>query len=167
MLLTLSRDNRVDTNVTFAQALERGYSAAQIGQAAKARALELVAQNADAYRARISTLSAARVAEWFMKEEIARDPDNADPEELAIIEQEGAADGTDLDGMLAVILTKAKAFRKVALLVGKIEAEAKAAVRGIDDAADDIEAQIDTALTAAKAEAETAFQAAVAAMNGG
>ena len=167
MLLTLSRENRTDRNVTADEALERGYSQAEIAAAMKAHAVELVVADADAYRAKISTAAPGKIAEWLFKEQIARDPDNANPLELAILDQEAAARGASRAELLALIIAKADAFRQIALLVAAIEAEAKASIAAVADDAPDIETEVTQALADAKAEADAAFVAAIAQINGG
>ncbi len=167
MELTLKYDGKTLINMAVSELLAAGVPAAVIGAAAKAHATAQVTTMMDGYRVRVSTPAAGRVAEWFFKEQDARDPENARAEEMAILDREAAARGIDRDQMLALIITKANAFREIALLIGAIEAEAKAAVATIPDDADDIETQIHNTLAAAKAQAKTAFNEAITLINGG
>lgn len=144
-----------------------GVPAAVIGAAVKARAAAQAAALAEAYRGRLASQSAGKLAEYRIKEEIARDPDGAAEAELAMLDREAAARGTDRAALLAEIAAKAAAYREVALLIGALEAEAGAALAAIPDDAADIETQIQNVLGAAKAQAETAFVEAVTLINGG
>jgi len=162
MKITVTEGPRTTVGTTREDALALGYSQAAVGTAMKAQASDLVTQFADTYRAQIATAAPGKIAEWLFKEQIARDPDAARAEELAIIDREAAARGLDRAGMLALIISKANAFRETALLVGAIETEAKAAVEAVPADADDIETQLTTALANAKAEANAAFTAALA-----
>lgn len=62
---------------------------------------------------------------------------------------------------------QAAAYRQIALLIGVLEAEAGAAIAAIAADADDIEAQIQAVLRAAKAQAKTAFSEAQSLIKGG
>lgn len=162
MKFNITHEDRTTLAIDYQGALALGYPAAIAGAALKAAARGEVAQVADAYRAKLAHTSAGKLAAYRIKEEIARDPVNADPAELALIEREAAARGITRDALIAEIAAKAAAYRQVALLVEAIEAEASAAVAAIPDDAADIETQIHTALEAAKAQAETAFAEALA-----
>ena len=166
MNFTITEGARTTVGVTREDALALGYTQAAVGAAMKAQASDLVTQFADTYRAKIASAAPGKIAEWLFKEQIARDPDAARAEELAIIDREAAARGLDRAGMLALIISKANAFRETALLVGAIETEAKAAVEAVPTDADDIETQLTTALAAAKTEAAAAFSTAMAQIAG-
>ncbi len=167
MKFDITHDGRTTLAVDYAGAIHLGYPAAKAGAALRAVAHREVTTFADEYRAAIATTAPGKIAEWLFKERIARDRENARPEELAILDREAAARGIDRDSMLALILAKANAFREIALLIGAIEAEAKATIADITDDADNIETQIQTALMAAKAQAKTAFNEALTLINGG
>ncbi len=167
MELTVEWGKKTLINMEVEELLAAGVPVAVIGAAAKAYAAAQVAQMADGYRAHIATQAPGKIAEWLFKEQNARDPVNARAEELALIDREAAARGIDRDQMLALIITKANAFRETALLIGAIEAEAKAAVAAISDDADNIEGQIAAVLAAAKSEAESEYRNALALIAGG
>ncbi len=165
--VTLEHEGKSYVNFALPALREAGVPAAVIGDALKATARSEVARVADSYRARLASASAGKLAEYRIKEEIARDPAGADAAELALIEREATARGLDQAGLLAEIAAKAAAYRQVALLIGALEAEASAAITAIPDTAPDIETQIQTALTSAKSQAEAAFADALALINGG
>ncbi len=167
MLIIVTHNGVIRANVEPAEAFAAGVPQAAIGAAIKARAKHDVAEFADGYPARLASRSAGKLAEYRIKEEIARDPASAGDAELALIDREAAARGFDRDVLIAQINTQAAAYRQIALLIGALEAEAGAAITAIPDDADDIETQIHTVLGAAKAQEEAAFVEAVALINGG
>jgi len=115
----------------------------------------------------LSTASAAKIGEYVTKREIALDPSAATAEELALIDREAVARGLDRADLLALILTRAAAFRRAALLMSAVEEEGAAAIAAVPNEADDIETQIQTALANAKTQAAAAFAEAAALINGG
>lgn len=153
--------------LTVETAKEIGIPLGLINDAAKAEAKIEVATFANIYRAKLASTSAGKLQAYRIKEEIARDPATADPAELALIEREANARGIARDDLIALIAAQAKAFRQIALLIEALEAEAGAATTAIPDDSEDIEAQIAAVLEAAKAEAETEYQNALALMAGG
>lgn len=167
MLINVTDGARVTENTTREQAEALGYTKAQIADAMKAAAKSHVVGFAEDYRAKLASTSAGKLAEYRIKEEIARDRENASEAELALISREAKARGTNRTGLLNDIAEQAAAYRQIALLIGALEAEANAAISTIPDDAADIEAQIQTVLEAAKAQAETAFAEALALINGG
>lgn len=154
-------------NTTYEDALTYGFTASDIGVAIKALARKEVADFAEQYRSKLATTSAGKMAEYRIKEEIARDPASASEAELELLSREAKARGTNRTGLIGQINTQAAAYRQIALLIGALEAEAGAALAAITDDAPDIETQISTVLGAAKAQAETAFNEALALINGG
>jgi hypothetical protein len=154
-------------NTNRADAIEAGISIAVIGAAMKAAATLSVAAFANGYRAQLASTSAGKLAEYRIKEEIARDPASASELELELLSREAKAHGTNRTGLLGIINAKAQDFRQIALLIGVIEAEANAAIAAIPDDADDIEADVQFALAAAKVEAQTEFEKAVALLSAG
>lgn len=167
MLLTVEHEGRKTVNVNAADAVEMGYPVAVVGASAKAGARKEVARVADTYRAKLANTSAGKLAEYRIKEEIARSPDAASQAELDLLSREAKARGTNRTGLIGQINAQAAAYRQIALLIGALEAEAGAAISAIPDDAADIETQIHTVLGAAKAQAEAAFIEAVALINGG
>lgn len=147
--------------------LDRGASPAQIGGAMKVAALGEVLRVSEEYRGKITDASAAKLAAYKIKEEIARDPSAADPAELALIDREAVARGQSREELIASISAQASAFRQIALLIEVLEAETGAAIATISDDAPNIDEQITTVLGAAKAQAETAFNQALALIKGG
>ncbi len=152
-------------NFAVAGLAAAGVPPAVIGAAIKDTARAKIGSVADSYRAKISTVAPAKIAEWLFKEQIARAPASARPEELAILDREAAARGVERDELLAQIRVKANSFREIALLVGAIEAETKATIAALDESAETIEADVIAALLAAQAEAEAAYAEALAVIN--
>ena len=167
MIFDIAHEGRTTLAIDYAGALDLGYPAALAGAALKGAAKHQVAEFADAYRAKLATRSAGKLAEYRIKEEIARSPDTASQAELDLLSREAKARGTNRTGLIGQINTQAAAYRQIALLIGALEAEAGAAITAIPDDAADIETQIHTVLGAAKAQAEAAFIEAVALINGG
>lgn len=166
MQFDITYNGRTLAATTRDDALAKGFPAAEIGRAIKARATSNVAREAERYRALLATTSAGKLAAYRVKEGIAGDPGAASANELALIDREAAARGADRAGLLVLISAKATAYRQLALLVEVIEAEANAAITAIPDDAADIEAQIGAALAAARQEAEGEFLAAQAMLAG-
>jgi hypothetical protein len=154
----------VNASVDFL--IRNGVPAVDIAGAVKSAARNEVARFAESARRRLASASAGKLAEYRVKEEIARDPANAEEVELAMIDREAAARGIDRAALLADISAKAAAYRQIALLVGALEAEAAAAIAAVADDAEDIEAQVMAVLTAAKAQADAAFAEAQAMLAG-
>lgn len=153
MQFNITHDGRTTLAVDYQGALDLGYPAAVAGAALKGAASAAVTATADGYRAKLAGAGAIKIAgEYWVKSQIAADPANAAPAELALIDREAAARGIDRDTLLAEIAAKSAAFRQVALLVGAVEAEARAGIAAVadDDAA--AEALVEAALTAAKAD---------------
>lgn len=167
LLFSVSHDGRSHSSVPYAVAIELGYPVAIAGSAIKVAAIAQVLSFAEKYRALIASQSAGKLAEYRIKEEIARDPASASENELALLSREANARGTDRDGLLAQISGQAVGFRQVALLIGALEAEAGAAINAISDDADDISIQIQTVLGAVKVQAEIAFNEAITLIKGG
>lgn len=156
--ISVEHEGRKTLSTTFTEAIgKHGYPQLVAGAALKETAMAAVIAVADTYRAKLASASAGKIEAHRIKEEIALDPESAAPAELALIDREAVARGTDRAGLLAQIATRASADRQIALLIECIEAEAKVAVATIADDAADIEAQIDTALNGAKGQASTAF----------
>lgn len=166
MRFDITQEGRTTLNVDRDGALALGYPVAVIGSALKAAAAAQVTAFADCYRARLASASAGKLAEYRVKEEIARDPASAAEAELAMIDREAVARGIDRAVLLADISSKAAAYRQIALLVGALEAEAGAAIAAVADDAEDIEAQVMAVLTASKAQAAAAFAEAQAMLAG-
>ena len=167
MHFDITHDNRTTLAIDYAGAVELGYPASVAGAALKRAAKAEVARVANAYRAKLASTSAGKLQAYRIKEEIARDPANADAAELALIEREATARGISRDDLIARIAAQATAYRQISLLIEALETEAGAAISAIADDAPDIETQISTVLGAAKAQAETAFNEALALINGG
>lgn len=166
-MTTLTYNGVVYEDFTVTKLIDRGVPASVVGAAVKAGALDEIQVFAESYRARLATRSAGKLAEYRIKEEIARSPDTASPSELDLLSREAKARGTNRTGLIGMINAQAAAYRQIALLIGALEAEAGAAITAIPDDAADIETQIHTVLGAAKAQAEAAFIEAVALINGG
>ncbi len=163
----LRPDGPLYRNATIGFLLEQSVAQAQIGSALKAAAKLEVSQVANSYRAKLASTSAGKLQAYRIKEEIARDPDNADPAELALIEREANARGISRDDLIAIIAAQAAAYRQIALLIEALEVETVVAISTIADDAGDIEALTAAVLEAAKAEAEIAFVEAVQLIGGG
>lgn len=167
MIFDIEHNGRKTLSVDFEGAEELGYPLDAIGASMKRAALRQVVQFAESYRALIASQSAGKLAEYRIKEEIASDPASASEAELELLSREAKARGTNRTGLIGQINAQAAAYRQIALLIGALEAEAGAAITAITDDAPDIEIQISTVLGAAKAQAETAFNEALALINGG
>ncbi len=167
MEFSLTHEGRHTPRIDYKGALALNYPAAVAGAALKTAAEKAIADFAETKRAALATVKGGKLAEYRIKEEIARDPDGAIAEELALIDREAAARGMDRDGLLALITARTVAYRQIALLVAAMEAETTAAIAAIPDSAADIEAQIDAIFTAAMADADEAFADALALINGG
>lgn len=134
-----------------------GVADTEIGAAIKAHAKHQIAEFADGYRARLSAVSAGKLAEYRIKEAIASAPDAASDTERALLEREATARGLEFAALLAQIETRARAYRHVSLLIGALEAEAAAAIAAVPADAPDIEAQVARLLRAAQDQADAAF----------
>ncbi len=154
-------------NWTAQEARDANIPGAVIARALKAEAKTKVAAFAEIYRMKLASTSAGKLAEYRIKEEISRVPESASEAELALISREAKARGTNRTGLIGQISEQAAAYRQVALLIGVIEAETNAAIVAIPDDAADVENQISTVLGSAKAQAETAFNEALALTQGG
>jgi len=135
----------------------RGVPVAVIGAAAKAWAETEAVRFAEGYREALATTSPGKLAAYRVKEEIARDPSAAGPDELALIAREAQARGLTQDALIALIAAQATAYRQAALLVEVLETELKAAIAAIPDDTPNIAAEIATVLGAAKSQADAAF----------
>jgi hypothetical protein len=165
--LTLEHNGRVYAGMSATELSEMGVPAAKIGKAVKAIAKYEITAFAETYRAKLASTSAGKLAEYRIKEEIARDPASASVAELELLSREAKARGTNRKGLIAQINAQAAAYRQIALLIGVLEAEAGAAIDATPDDAVNIEDQINTVLGAAKGQAETAFNEALALIKGG
>ncbi len=166
-MFQVTENGRTIENATVELALEAGFSASAIGEGVKKAAQLEVSATAERYRSKLATKSAGKLAEYRIKEEIARDPASASEAELDLLSREAKARGTNRTGLIGQINAQSAAYRQIALLIGALEAEAGAGIALIPDDAPDIETQISTVLGAAKAQAETAFNEALALINGG
>lgn len=182
MNFDITHEGRTTVAVDFSGAIAMGYPFSVVGAALKASAVRATEQVADDYRQRISTSSAGKFAAYRVKEEHAGDASDAhvralattaslDPDEVvaaeeALIAREAAARGVDVATLTREHAARALATRRIALLIEAIEAEAKMAIAAIPDDADDIEAQVSTALAVSAAEAASAFSEAEALMGG-
>ncbi len=142
---------------TYEAALAAGVAVEAAGAALKGAAIIAVEAEAETYRQKVSEATAGKLDAWRIKAEIASDPSSASANELALIDREALARGTDRAGLLETIATRATAWREVALLIEVIEAEAKGFIAAIDDDLADIEERVAAALAAAREQAEVAF----------
>ncbi|MGH1330778.1 MAG: hypothetical protein ACRBBK_07850 [Paracoccaceae bacterium] len=167
MNFDITYEGRTTLAVDYEGAIALGYPVAVIGVALKGAAKAEIAAFAEVYRNKITHATAGKLAEYRIKEEIARDPASASEAELETLSREAKARGTNRTGLIGQINAQSAAYRQIALLIGALEAEAGAGIALIPDDAPDIETQISTVLGAAKAQAETAFNEALALINGG
>jgi hypothetical protein len=159
-MISFKYDGKDFTNYAVSDALAVGVPIPVIGAAVKSAALLEVSVMANGWRAQVASASAGKLMEWLFKSQIAADPASADPAELALLDREAAARGIDRAALLDGITAKAAAYRQIALLIGALEAETKAAIAAVPDGAADIETQVNTALGTAKAQTEAAFSEA-------
>jgi hypothetical protein len=163
----ITHEGRTTLAADRSAAIDLGYPTDAIAVAMKSAAKAETTKVADAYRAKLASTSAGKLQAYRIKEQIARDPANADAAELALIEREAAARGISRDGLISLIAAQATAYRQNALLIEALEAEAGAAIAAIPNDASDIEAQIANVLEAAKGQAEIVFGEAVSLIGGG
>lgn len=154
MNFDITHGGRITLAVDYTEAVDLGYPASVIAATMKAKAKQKVATFADDCRAILASNSAGKLAEYRIKAEIARDPNNSAVAELALIDREAVARGTDRAGLIAQINSQAAVFRQIALLIGVIEAETCASITAIPDDALNIEMEIETVLAAAKSLAD-------------
>ena len=109
MIFDIAHEGRTTLAIDYAGALDLGYPAALAGAALKGAAKHQVAEFADAYRAKLATRSAGKLAEYRIKEEIARSPDTASQAELDLLSREAKARGTNRTGLIGQINTQAAA----------------------------------------------------------
>lgn len=166
-MLTFEHAGKTYTNWTVNDARAAGLPLNVIAAAAKSAAEGDITDLTSGWRASVASTSPGKMMEWLFKSQIAADPASADPAELALLDREAAARGIDRAAILDEITAKAAAYRQIALLIGAIEAETKAAIAAVPDGAADIETQVNTALGTAKAQAEAAFAEAAVLINGG
>lgn len=166
MQFNITHEGRTTLATDYTDAIALGYPASVVGIALKSAAQTRIKEFADTCRVRLATRSAGKLAEYRVKEEIARDPASAAEAELEMIDREAAARGIDRAALLAIIGARAAAFRQTALLVGALEAEACAAIAAVADGAADIDVQVLALLSAAKAQADAVFPEAQALLAG-
>ena len=162
MNFDIKHEGRTTLAVNYADAIGLGYPVAAVGAALKAAAKQEIKGFADLYRSKLASASAGKLAEYRIKEEIARDPSAASPAELDILSREAKARGTNRTVLIGKINAQAAAYRQVALLVGALEAEAFAAIAALPDDAPDLEESVQGVLRAAQVEASREFDAAAA-----
>ena len=166
MNYTVEHEGRVYAEMSKEELIANEVPLSKIGAEAKSLAITQIAVFAESYRSKLASTSAGKLAEYRIKEEIARDPSVADDAELLLLDREAEAMGVDRAALLAVISAKATAFRQIALLIGVLEVEAKAAIFAIADDVDDIQANIEAVLSASVVAAKTAFEEAQTLLNG-
>ena len=157
MNFDIKHEGRTTLAVNYADAIGLGYPVAAVGAALKAAAKQEIKGFADLYRSKLASASAGKLAEYRIKEEIARDPSAASEAELALLSREAKARGTTRAALIGQLKVRAAAYRQVALLIGALEAEAGAAITAIPDDANDIETKVNHTLSAAKLQADAAF----------
>lgn len=167
MDITFTHAGRTYHNWGVDAARSAGVPASVIAVAVRAEALASARRAMDELRAQVASSAAGKLMEYLFKAQIAADPATADPDELALLEREAVASGLTNAELLSLINDRARSYRQVALLIGVLEAETKAAISAIPDEAADIEAQIAVVLKNAKVEAESEYQNALALMAGG
>ena len=162
-------NNPSDFPALQSQLISGGVEASEISLSVpslKSWAKSSVAVFAESYRAMLATQSAGKLAEYRIKEEIARAPDAASQAELDLLSREAKARGTNRTGLLGQIAAQASGFRQVALLIGVLEAEANAAISSVSDEAVDATQQIEHILTDAQEQAQAALAEAAALLAG-
>lgn len=165
-MLTFTHDGKTYEGWDPVEALAAGVPAATVGRATKDWAILRARAYANSQRARLSAATKDKLAEYQLKEAIARDQSYASQAELDMLTDEATARGLDLAALLALIIVRADALRMAALTAGKLEAEVVAALEAVPEGAADIAAQIATIIETKQAEADTAYDAAYAAING-
>lgn len=149
MHITLTHAGVDHVNASAASLAQAGVPAAVIGAAVKAAGVERIKHLADEIRTAIDPASAARIAEYRIKEEIARDPASADAAELAAFDREGEARGLSRADHIADVLAAAGALRIALLTIAALDKEARAVIASVADDAPGAEAQVEAAVAAA------------------
>lgn len=157
MDITLQHNGKTYANWDTEALVASGVPQPVIATAVKASAVEKITAMSDGWRVRVASRSAGKLMEWLFKSQIAADPASADSAELALLDREAAARGMDRGALLALIATKAAAYRQAALLIAALQAEAKAAIAAIADDDPGIAAQTEKVLGDAKTQAEAAL----------
>lgn len=160
MALTVLHNGMTKTG-SGADLAEYGVPHALIAEAVKTAAKAQAEAMAENFRQRLGAKSAAKLAEYRIKGEIARNPEAATSEELELLTREAAARGTDRKGLLDMIIAQVAAYRRTALLIGALETEIEAAVAAIDNGDKDIEQRAQKVLMTATARAEKEFAEAM------
>lgn len=162
MIRELEHAGRVYLNLSTAELAAKGVPAEIIGAQLKGDAMLALQTLVDGARAKLASTSAGKLAEYRVKEELSIDPASADPAELDLIDREASARGMTREDLLALIAQRAAAFRQVALQVGALEAELKAALEAVPDTAVDIEGQIAAIMANAQTQALAEIAIAIA-----
>lgn len=155
---SLTHGDKTYSNWTASALAEVGIPAAQIGAAVKRAADHSIGQMMDDARRRIAPVEPGKLAEWWIKQEIARDPAAANTQELVLIDREAAAVGLDRSAFLDMVTAQAVAYRSLALLVAALEAEGKADVAALSDASPLIEEEVADILAGAAAAVVAAIE---------
>lgn len=143
---------------TWEFAVSKGLTDAETATAARAALTARFNARIEAVRVELHSATAGKLTAYRVKEEIARDPVSASAGELAQIDAEAAARGTDRAGLFTIIIARADELRQAVL---RLEVSNAAAKSLLSDAADN-EASIETAWAAALAELDTAKSDAAA-----
>lgn len=154
-MISVEHNNQTIMAASAAEIIARGVPEATAGAGLKSHAMAELVAYANTVRAKLASGSAGKLAEYRVKEEIAANPGSAHVDELALIDREAVARGTDQAGLLAIIAAKAAAFRKLALEVGAIEAEGKAAINAVSDLSATLDADVQAAMVASKGHLKT------------
>ena len=111
--------------------------------------------------------NAAKIAEWNVKQKIAADEALATPNMLASLDAMATARGMDRAGLLAVFTAKAVVLEEIVLHIAALEDVRKAEIAALADSDPAIEAAVTQIVADASDDAEAAYAAANAQINGG
>lgn len=173
---TITEGRRTAHNLTIESAREIGFSDAAIAESIKVNAKRKLLRGIEVYRQRLSGAEAGvdrpgpeRIGIWNAKARICREH-IADVEAIpaqikAVLEREATANGRTLESHAQRIVFKADTFEYLGLLIDAMEAEAEYGLDQIDPE-DGLTGAYENFLSAAEAQAQTAFNEGLASLAG-
>lgn len=157
----------IHNDFTPAKALEAGVPVNVVAAGLKQTATLAVIAIFNQLRIKLSSENAAKIAEWNVKQKIAADEALATPNMLASLDAMATARGMDRAGLLAVFTAKAVVLEEIVLHIAALEDVRKAEIAALADSDPAIEAAVTQIVADASDDAEAAYAAANAQINGG
>lgn len=169
MEITIEYNGSVTPRTDYNGAIGLGYPASVAGAALKASATAKVEAYVEGVRAKVTNTKSGKLAEYLIKQRIANEVALAGSEaqavsagtvsqaEIDMLDREAVARGMTMTELLALISDRASAFALAALRVGVIEAEGKASIGAIDDAAPTIEGDVQVIMNTVVTEVASAW----------